>query len=100
MGSAKNMMKDLETELQNEGFGNDKIELKFKGLKTSDYINPTAATALFCDVDRSASFDSVEKLKKLCHRVVSEALKRNLVSKNDLSRSFIVFQDANTSTES
>lgn len=86
------MMKDLETELQNEGFGNEPFELKFKGLKTSDYINPTQATALFCDIDRN-NLEGIDKLKKLVHRIVQESLQRGLVSKTDLAKSHIQYQN-------
>ena len=46
--AAKAMMKDLENEFQKIG---QNLEVSFKGMKTSDYINPSMATALYAEID-------------------------------------------------
>lgn len=54
LDEAKKMMKEIEAEFQNTGLlasdgGN--LTLNCKGLKTSGYINPSKATALYLDID-------------------------------------------------
>ncbi len=63
--AAKAMMKDLENEFQKIG---QNLEVSFKGMKTSDYINPSMATALYAEIDQKASVrvfcDGVAKTSK------------------------------------
>ena len=86
---AKTMMKDLENEFQSKLAG-QQLEIAFKGLKTSDYINPTRASALYAEIDEEfARSESYANIKKVIHRIVEESLKRGLVSKIDLAHSHI-----------
>ena len=50
LSAAKAMMNDLENELQSSLAG-QQLEIAFKGLRTSDYINPSKASALYADID-------------------------------------------------
>ena len=82
-------MKDLENELQSSLAGQE-LEIAFKGLRTSDYINPSRASALYAEIDEEfLKTKGYENIKKVVHRIVEESLKRGLVSKNDLARSHI-----------
>jgi hypothetical protein len=55
-------------------------------LKTSDYINPTRASALYAQIDQEfVTSQSYANIKMVVHRIVEESLKRGLVSKNDLA---------------
>jgi len=70
--------------------GGQQLELYFKGLRTSDYINPTEASALYCEIDdNSLKSKSYDNLKKIINRFVEECLKRQLVTKADLAKSHI-----------
>ena len=85
------MMKDLEAAIQSGELGNvGDIELEFSGLRTNDFINPSQASALYLDIAQQAQKSaSYFTLRKIIDRIVSECLARNLVSKDELARSFI-----------
>lgn len=86
LNQAKAMMKDLENEFQKQG---GQLSISFKGLKTSDYMNPSLATALYADIDTRSQVQGFNNLKKIISRIIEEALNRSLVSKEDLAKSFI-----------
>jgi hypothetical protein len=50
------MMKNLETTIQESGIvtsGNGKLDLFFCGFKSSDFFNPSAASALYLEIDKT-----------------------------------------------
>lgn len=47
-------MKDLENEFQSSAICNQDIEIAFKGLKTSQFMNPSKATAMFLNIDEKS----------------------------------------------
>lgn len=54
VNAAKAMMKDLETEFQNNAMCKDDIQIAFKGLKTSAFMNPSRASAMFLEIDEKS----------------------------------------------
>ena len=86
LNQAKAMMKDLENEFQKQG---GQLTISFKGLKTSDFMNPSMATALYADIDQKSQVQGYNNLKKIISRIIEEALNRSLVTKDDLAKSFI-----------
>ena len=99
--SAKQMMKEMETSFQKSGLiagikGRDGIKIEFKGFKTNDYTNPSKSTAMFLEIDESSSSnqEGISKLKTVVHQLIQEAIARNLVSKSDLARSHISFEQS------
>ena len=91
LNAAKSMMKELENEFQQIG---QDLQIAFKGLKTSDYINPSSAQALFAEIDSSKSNkDGVDALKKIIHRLIEECLERDILKKEHLGKSFISFDN-------
>lgn len=85
------MMKDLETAIQSGELGNvGDIELEFSGLRTNDFINPSQASALYLDISQQAQkSESYFTLRKIIDHIINECLARNLVTKDELARSFI-----------
>jgi len=55
LNQAKTMMKELETTIQESGVvhsGNGKLDLLFCGFKSSDFFNPSQASALYLEIDK------------------------------------------------
>ena len=65
-------------------------------MKTSDYINPSLATALYAEIDSKSSSNrmGLNNLKKIVHRLIEESLERGIVSKSDLAKSFITYDNS------
>ena len=85
-------MKELENEFQMIG---QNLEIAFKGLKTPDYINPSAAQAIFAEIDSSKNNkEGFDSLRKIVHRLIDECLSRDLLKKDELGKSFISFDNS------
>lgn len=92
INAAKAMMKDLENEFQSNALCKDDIRISFKGLKTSQFMNPSRASALFLEIDeKTKRTSSYQTLRKIINSIIQAALQRNLVTKNELARSFVQY---------
>mmetsp|Transcript_17418 Transcript_17418/g.29309 ORF Transcript_17418/g.29309 Transcript_17418/m.29309 type:complete len:298 (-) Transcript_17418:110-1003(-) len=95
LDQAKALMKELEVEFQGM-LGGQKIEVSFKGLRTADYLSPTLASNLFCDIDQAeqaSSSPSYIILRQLVHKTIDSFVKAGLVSRNDLAVSHVQFDN-------
>lgn len=92
LNEAKSMMKDLETEFQSKALCKDDLAISFRGLKTSQFMNPSRATAMYLEIDdKTKRTSSYQTLKKIINLVIEAALSRDLVSKKELARSFVQY---------
>ena len=66
------------------------IKIPFKGLKTSEFVNPAKANSLFLEIDSNAiSTQEYLNLRKIVHRVIEECLIRKFVTREELARCHI-----------